>query len=159
MQTLWWGRERSACHVTPDMRYENEGDWQRNAQKIRVDGTDKNASMNDCISCTLVCVLIAWVLYLSLHSNINTRYLEVLEMFIFNQNKTLTAPLRTVVKPESLKILNDGIQQERRVRQHRRTESLKALNDGISTRRSMCRSLVGTTTTIYVQHRLHMLYL
>ena len=64
-------------------------------------------------------------------------------MFIFNQNKTLTAPLRTVVKPESLKILNDGIQQERRVRQHRRTESLKALNDGISTRRSMCRSLVG----------------
>ena len=56
-----------------------------------------------------------------------------------------------VVHPESLKALNDDIQQERRVRQQHRTESQKALNDGISTRRDVCQSLVvGTTTTICI---------
>ena len=65
--------------------------------------------------------------------------------------KKLTTPLRTVVQPESLKALNDDIQQERRVRQQHRTESLKALNDGISTRRYVCQLLwwrpyLSTTT-------------
>ena len=27
--------------MAPDMRYEREGAWQRNAQKIRVDGTER----------------------------------------------------------------------------------------------------------------------
>ena len=51
-----------------------------------------------------------------------------------------------VVHPESLKALNDDIQQERRVRQQHRAESLKALYDGISTSGYACQSLVGTTT-------------
>ena len=64
--------------------------------------------------------------------------------------KKLTTPLRSVVQPEWLKALNDGIKQERRVRQQHRTESLKTLNDGISTRFYVRQSLVvGTATTIH----------
>ena len=33
--------------MTPDMSYESEGDRQSNAQKICVDGTEKNASINE----------------------------------------------------------------------------------------------------------------
>ena len=63
----------------------------------------------------------------------------------------------TVVQPESLKALTDGIQQERHVRQQHRAQSLKALNDGISTRPYVCRSLVGTTinTTMYSIDYIH----
>ena len=43
--------------MTPDMSYEREGDWHSNAQKIRVDGSEKEASINYCISCTFgVCI-------------------------------------------------------------------------------------------------------
>ena len=55
-------------------------------------------------------------------------------------NKKLTTPLRTVVQPESLEALNDDIQQERRVRQHR-TESRKALT--AFQRRGVCQFTGG----------------
>ena len=74
-----------------------------------------------------------------------------LKVYILTTKK-LTTPLRTVVQPESLDVLNDDIQQERRVRQQHRTESRKALNDGISTRRDVCQALVvGTTTTLCIE--------
>ena len=95
------------------------------------------------------CVLIGWVLYPPIHSNINTRYREVQRCLLWPKQK-LTTPLHTVVQPKSLKALNDEIQQERCVRQQHRTESSKAPDDGISTRRYVCQSLVGTTTTVYI---------
>ena len=65
--------------MTPDMSYEREGAWQSNAQKIRVDGTEKKRKherMN--FLHVLVRVLIGWVLYQPIiQKNINTRYLEV----------------------------------------------------------------------------------
>ena len=72
-----------------------------------------------------------------------------LKVYILTTKK-LTTPLRTVVQPESLDVLNDDIQQERRVRQQHRTESRKTLDDGISTRPDVCQSLVVGTTTICI---------
>ena len=48
------GEERVPFNAGYD--YEREGAWLSNAQKIRIDGTEKNASMNECISCDLWCM-------------------------------------------------------------------------------------------------------
>ena len=73
------GKGEECVLCDPGYGLRNGGRLTSNAQKIHVDGTGKNASIDECVSCTFwcVCVLIGWVLYQPIHSNINTRYREV----------------------------------------------------------------------------------
>ena len=137
-----------ARDVTQDMSYERERDWQSDAHKVRVDGTEKNASINEWNSCTFS---VYWSIGCCISQSIAMSIPGTwrFEKYLFRRKKPHNS-LRTAVHPESLKALSDDIQQERRVRQHHHIESSKSLNDGISTRRYVCQSLVGTTTTIYV---------
>ena len=71
------------------MSSEREGAWQSNAQKIRVDGTEKKRNLNECISCTFWCMYWAVEYCTSrINNNINTRYLEVYKKFILTKRKS-----------------------------------------------------------------------
>ena len=106
------------------MSSEREGDWQRNAQKIRIDVTEKNSSINEWIPCTFgVYLSVGCCISQSIARSVSGTWR--FKKCLFWQKKSLKTPLRSVVHPESLKSLNDDIQQERRVRQQHRTESLK----------------------------------
>ena len=140
------GEERELGAMWPRIWASKEGEWQSNAQRIRVDATERNARTNEWISCTFTVCIDRLGAVLANPYRCQYQVPGGLKMIVLTK-QILTTPLRTVLHPEPLEELKDDIQQEQRVQPQHPTESLKALNDGFSTRRYVCRSLVGTTTT------------